>query len=92
MLDILSSCRLVSHQLIGPLTPDPSRDRSHGRSTRAAPRGGFAFFITLPYSKFMHGIYRWVALVRYAKERRLILASEAKEAAAQAFDQPHRAG
>jgi hypothetical protein len=30
----------------------------------------------------MHGIYRWVALVRYAKERRLILASEAKEAAA----------
>jgi citrate/tricarballylate utilization protein len=42
----------------------------------------FAFFITLPYSKFMHGIYRWVALVRYAKERRLILANEAKETAA----------
>jgi citrate/tricarballylate utilization protein len=42
----------------------------------------FAFFITLPYSKFVHGIYRWVALVRFAKERRLILANEAKAAAA----------
>ena len=41
----------------------------------------FAFFITLPYSKFVHGIYRWVALVRFAKERRLILANEAKAAA-----------
>jgi citrate/tricarballylate utilization protein len=41
----------------------------------------FALFITLPYGKFMHGIYRWVALVRYAKERRLILASEAEELA-----------
>jgi citrate/tricarballylate utilization protein len=41
----------------------------------------FALFITLPYGKFIHGIYRWVALVRYAKERRLILASEAEELA-----------
>jgi citrate/tricarballylate utilization protein len=41
----------------------------------------FAFFITLPYSKFVHGIYRWVALVRFAKERRLILANEAEAAA-----------
>jgi citrate/tricarballylate utilization protein len=42
----------------------------------------FAFFITLPYGKFVHGIYRWVALVRYAKERRLILAGNGDEAAA----------
>jgi len=30
----------------------------------------FGFFVTLPYSKFVHGIYRYAALVRYAKERR----------------------
>jgi len=29
----------------------------------------FALFITIPYGKFVHGIYRYVALVRYAKER-----------------------
>jgi citrate/tricarballylate utilization protein len=39
----------------------------------------FALFLSLPYSKFMHGIYRWVALIRYAKERRLILASSTRE-------------
>ena len=30
----------------------------------------FALFITMPYGKFVHGIYRFVALVRYAKEHR----------------------
>ena len=30
----------------------------------------FALFITLPYGKFVHGIYRFAALVRYARERR----------------------
>ncbi len=29
----------------------------------------FALFITLPYGKFVHGLYRFLALVRYAKER-----------------------
>ncbi|MFI5012361.1 MAG: tricarballylate utilization 4Fe-4S protein TcuB [Hyphomicrobiales bacterium] len=28
-----------------------------------------AFFITMPYGKFVHGLYRFLALVRYAKER-----------------------
>lgn len=30
----------------------------------------FAFFATMPYGKFVHGIYRFLALVRYAKERK----------------------
>jgi citrate/tricarballylate utilization protein len=32
----------------------------------------FALFITLPYGKFVHGFYRFVALVRYARERRML--------------------
>jgi citrate/tricarballylate utilization protein len=32
----------------------------------------FSLFITMPYGKFVHGLHRFVALVRYAKERRLI--------------------
>ena len=34
----------------------------------------FGLFITMPYGKFVHGIYRWVALVRYALERRALAA------------------
>jgi citrate/tricarballylate utilization protein len=30
----------------------------------------FALFLTLPYGKFVHGLYRLAALVRYAKEHR----------------------
>jgi citrate/tricarballylate utilization protein len=32
----------------------------------------FGFFVTLPYGRFMHGIYRFAALVRYAAERRAL--------------------
>ncbi len=32
----------------------------------------FAFFITMPYSKFVHGLYRFAALIRYAKESRAL--------------------
>ena len=32
----------------------------------------FSLFITLPYSKFVHGLYRYAALVRYARERRML--------------------
>jgi citrate/tricarballylate utilization protein len=32
----------------------------------------FALFITMPYGKFVHGIYRVVALVRYARERQMM--------------------
>ena len=33
----------------------------------------FALFITMPYGKFVHGLYRFAALVRYAKEHRSLM-------------------
>jgi citrate/tricarballylate utilization protein len=35
----------------------------------------FSLFITMPYSKMVHGLYRFTALVRYAKERRALTES-----------------
>lgn len=32
----------------------------------------FSLFITMPYGKFVHGIYRFLALVRYAREKRAL--------------------
>jgi citrate/tricarballylate utilization protein len=29
----------------------------------------FALFVTMPYGKFIHGLYRYAALVRYAQEK-----------------------
>ena len=40
----------------------------------------FALFLTMPYGKFVHGIYRALALVRYAHERRGVLGSHDKPA------------
>jgi citrate/tricarballylate utilization protein len=31
-----------------------------------------ALFLTLPYGKFVHGLYRFLALVRYAREKRAL--------------------
>jgi hypothetical protein len=34
----------------------------------------FSLFITMPHGKFVHGIYRFVALLRYARERLMMSA------------------
>jgi citrate/tricarballylate utilization protein len=40
----------------------------------------FALFITMPYGKFVHWIYRFAALVRFAKERRVMTGEADPEA------------
>ena len=37
----------------------------------------FSLFITMPYGKFVHGLYRFLALVRYATEHRAMAEGEA---------------
>jgi citrate/tricarballylate utilization protein len=37
-----------------------------------------ALFITLPYGKFVHGLYRFAALARYAVDRRTIAQGSAE--------------
>jgi citrate/tricarballylate utilization protein len=36
----------------------------------------FALFLTMPYGKFVHGIYRYTALVRYAAESKVLVNQE----------------
>jgi citrate/tricarballylate utilization protein len=38
-----------------------------------------ALFVTMPYGKFVHGLYRFLALVRYAMERRAMAQGAATE-------------
>lgn len=37
----------------------------------------FGFFITMPYGKMVHGLYRGLALLRYARERRTLASQSA---------------
>jgi citrate/tricarballylate utilization protein len=39
----------------------------------------FALFITMPYGKFVHGLYRFLALLRYAGEQRALVADSTSE-------------
>ena len=39
----------------------------------------FAFFVTAPYTKFVHGLYRYAALVNDAGERRRATAAAAAQ-------------
>lgn len=36
----------------------------------------FALFLTMPYGKFVHGIYRYTALVRYVAESKVLVSQE----------------
>jgi citrate/tricarballylate utilization protein len=41
----------------------------------------FGLFVTMPYGKFVHGIYRFASLVRYSKERRELSLRQGQEEA-----------
>ena len=47
---------------------------ARGSSSALSAYGGFVtvltLFVSLPYGKFMHGLYRTAALIRYARESR----------------------
>jgi hypothetical protein len=47
----------------------------------------FALFLTMPYSKFVHGLYRFGALVLYAVELRNGLAVTANQPPSIAVDE-----
>ena len=72
-MDVAFLAMLFLTSLTGLAAAGPARDARHGHRCCALHLGVvFALFITMPYGKFVHGIYRFLALVRYAKERRMM--------------------
>ena len=52
-----------------PIAPVSRKTSSNSPLTLALHLGVvLALFVTLPYGKFVHGIYRYLALARFARE------------------------